>query len=178
MRRRDPFDVLDLSLLATLEEARAAYRRLAAIFHPDRFADAREDVQAEAAKQMAYVNEAWRSLEARLRAETAADRADRQAAAAAAEAQPAPSPERTRRATPEGPDPFSSRARHARTKQRAWQKSAEGAKQRAGQRQSDVEAEREAFVREARQRLAEEEAARQAGDAGSPARNQVTADPG
>jgi hypothetical protein len=61
----DPYDVLGIARDATLEEARAAYRRLAQLFHPDRLHDLRPAVQAEGARRMREANEAIREINAR-----------------------------------------------------------------------------------------------------------------
>ena len=96
--QRDPYQVLDVSRDCDLEEARAAYRRLAAIFHPDRHVDAKPEVRDEAEKQMRYLNWAWQEVKGRL-----------------GDPEPAPTPTS---AWPENDD-FSARVRHARTRQKA-----------------------------------------------------------
>jgi curved DNA-binding protein CbpA len=162
-RRRNPYDVLDLSPLATYEEARAAYRRLAAIFHPDRFLDVRADVRLEAEKQMRYVNEAWNDLQERLRTMDQDDREERERQARRLVDDPVPTTVAGAGHDEFAPrDDFSSRARHARTKQRTWQKSnaATEAKERAQQQAED--ARRAQFVEDAKERLAAEEAERAA----------------
>jgi hypothetical protein len=109
MRRRSPHDVLDLPPAADYDEARAAYRRLAAIFHPDRFVDAPPDVRAEASKQMGYLNEAWSELQRLLRVTTRASH---------------------RTATPavgDDDDGFAARARLARNRQAARRRSSTAA---------------------------------------------------
>jgi curved DNA-binding protein CbpA len=161
MRRRNPYDVLDLSPIATYEEARAAYRRLAAIFHPDRFIAARDDVRAEAEKQMRYVNEAWAELSERLKADEVDDRLERERQARrwideASEATAGPRHEEFKAAAN---DDFASRARHARTKQRTWARSNAASEQRDRAAQQAEDARRAEFIREAQERLAEEERA-------------------
>jgi curved DNA-binding protein CbpA len=111
MRRRSPHDVLDLPPAADYDEARAAYRRLAAIFHPDRFVEAPPDVRAEASKQMGYLNEAWSELQRLLRVTTRASH---------------------RSATPTAggdadDDGFAARARLARNRQAARRRSSSAA---------------------------------------------------
>lgn len=155
MPRRNPYDVLDLSPLATFDEARAAYRRLATIFHPDRFVTARDDVRAEAEKQMRYVNEAWSSLNDKLRSSDRDDDFER-----TRRAEPFGAPLDTDKASWAAEDDFSSRARHARTKQRTWARSNSAAGARAQGAATPDQADRSAFVQEAAQRLAEEEARR------------------
>ena len=61
----DPFHVLGLPPDATLAEARAAYRRLAELFHPDRLRGLREEVQAEGAQRMREATEAMRTIRER-----------------------------------------------------------------------------------------------------------------
>jgi curved DNA-binding protein CbpA len=160
VRRRNPYDVLDLSPLATYEEARAAYRRLAAIFHPDRFADARDDVRQEAEKQMRYVNEAWNDLAERLKTADVDDRLDREREARRwiDEATAGATTGRHDPFRQPGTDDFASRARHARTKQRTWARSNAANEQREAQAKQAEEARRAEFVREARERLEAEEA--------------------
>ena len=55
---RDPYDVLGVDSNASEEEVRAAFRRKAEIYHPDRYQDRPVDVQAEAARMMAELTEA------------------------------------------------------------------------------------------------------------------------
>jgi curved DNA-binding protein CbpA len=61
----DPFEVLGLGPDATLAEARAAYRRLAELFHPDRLRGLRQEVQAEGAQRMREATDAMRAIRAR-----------------------------------------------------------------------------------------------------------------
>jgi hypothetical protein len=58
----DPWQLLGLGRDASPEQVRSAYRRLAAIYHPDRFVDARPDVALEAKLRMQALNEAYRSI--------------------------------------------------------------------------------------------------------------------
>lgn len=58
----DPFQVLGLGPDASLAEARAAYRRLAELFHPDRLRGMRPEVQAEGAQRMREATEAMRTI--------------------------------------------------------------------------------------------------------------------
>jgi hypothetical protein len=58
----DPFQVLGLGPDATLAEARAAYRRLAELFHPDRLRGLRREVQAEGAQRMREATQAMRTI--------------------------------------------------------------------------------------------------------------------
>jgi curved DNA-binding protein CbpA len=165
VRRRNPFDVLDVSPLASFDEARAAYRRLATIFHPDRFVEAREDVRLEAEKQMRYVNTAWNELQVRLRATDQADREERermaeQWAASADTASEVRSAAEKQAWAATDDDSFASRARHARTKQRTWAKSSAAGEQRAREQERAEATERAEFIRQAQERLAEEEAQR------------------
>jgi curved DNA-binding protein CbpA len=57
--------VLGLASDASLAEARAAYRRLAELFHPDRLRGLREEVQAEGAQRMREATEAMRTIRER-----------------------------------------------------------------------------------------------------------------
>jgi DnaJ-class molecular chaperone len=54
-----PWEVLGVSPRATRAEITAAYRTLAYIFHPDRFADAPQAVRDEAQRRMAQANKAY-----------------------------------------------------------------------------------------------------------------------
>lgn len=64
---RDPYEILGIARDATLEEASAAYRRMAALYHPDRLRDFRQEVQDEGARHLREANEAIRALRVRLR---------------------------------------------------------------------------------------------------------------
>ena len=55
---RDPYDVLGVDPGASDEEVKAAFRRKAEIYHPDRYRDRPADVQDEAARMMQELNEA------------------------------------------------------------------------------------------------------------------------
>ncbi|MDQ3304538.1 MAG: J domain-containing protein [Actinomycetota bacterium] len=55
----DPYAVLGVSRLATLEEVTAAYRALAQTYHPDRHVDSAPSVQREADQRMREVNQAF-----------------------------------------------------------------------------------------------------------------------
>jgi curved DNA-binding protein CbpA len=61
----DPYEVLGIARDATLEEAKAAYRRLAQLFHPDRLQGLQSAVQAEGARRMQEATEAIRAVNAR-----------------------------------------------------------------------------------------------------------------
>jgi curved DNA-binding protein CbpA len=151
--------VLDIALDASFDDAKAAYRRLAEIFHPDRFTDARSDIQTEAEKQMRYLNEAWKTIGSRLR-DPAGDQHDD------------PLRDRTRSHIRDrfgqdvrditrewAQDPtgdFGNRARHARTREKARTRSQQPS---ATDQTVDPDADRrDQFVRDARDRLAEEDA--------------------
>jgi DnaJ-like protein len=56
--------VLGLSAESTREQVRAAYRRMAGAWHPDRMAGRAEAVRQAATEQMAEINEAYRVLRA------------------------------------------------------------------------------------------------------------------
>lgn len=58
----DPFAVLGVSRLATLEEVTAAYRAKAQAYHPDRHGDSPPAVQRQAEQRMREVNEAFVTL--------------------------------------------------------------------------------------------------------------------
>jgi curved DNA-binding protein CbpA len=150
---RDPYSVLGIEIDASYDDAKAAYRRLAEIFHPDRFADARDDVQAEAERQMKDLNGAWRTLRIRYGHEVEIDpnRRDRWAPSSS-------SPSNRDRQWAEGDD-FATRARQARTRQRAQERrsSTSEAQADAAERAREEAAERDSFIREARERLLREE---------------------
>jgi hypothetical protein len=61
----DPFAVLGVPAGATAADVSEAYRALAQIYHPDRYADAPERVQAEATRRMQAVNAAYAQVRAR-----------------------------------------------------------------------------------------------------------------
>jgi hypothetical protein len=173
---RDPYSVLGIEIDAPYEDAKGAYRRLAEIFHPDRFVDARDDVRAEAERQMQDLNAAWRTLrirfgheddllpsadDRRFRTDEVRRRAD----------------ERTASEWNASAD-FSTRARQARTRQRAQQRRTPagepapdrprpGTSDTARERQQREADEREAFVREARERLLREEEAQRRAQSGA-----------
>jgi hypothetical protein len=58
----DPYQVLGVSRLATLEEVTAAYRALAQTYHPDRHIDSSPAVQRQAEQRMREVNQAFLTL--------------------------------------------------------------------------------------------------------------------
>ena len=62
MAERDPYELLGVEPEASDEEARAAWRRLVSIYHPDQHAHKAEDVRAEAERRMAGVNEAYQYI--------------------------------------------------------------------------------------------------------------------
>jgi len=59
---RDPYEILGIARDATLAEAKAAYRRLAELFHPDRLGSVRDEVRAEGVRRMREANEAMRAV--------------------------------------------------------------------------------------------------------------------
>jgi hypothetical protein len=58
----DAYGVLGIDRDATPEDLKAAYRRLAHLYHPDRLSAARPDVREEGARRMAEVNAAYEEL--------------------------------------------------------------------------------------------------------------------
>lgn len=60
----DPYAVLGVPAGASAQEVTQAYRALAQIYHPDRYADAAARVQAEATRRMQAVNAAYATLRA------------------------------------------------------------------------------------------------------------------
>ncbi|MGI8757711.1 MAG: J domain-containing protein [Acidimicrobiales bacterium] len=58
----NPYDVLGVTPLATLEEVTAAYRALAQVFHPDLHVDSPEPVRREAEQRMRALNQAFVTL--------------------------------------------------------------------------------------------------------------------
>lgn len=58
----NPYVVLGITTLATLEEVTAAYRALAQQFHPDRHVDSPEPVRRQAERRMREVNQAFLTL--------------------------------------------------------------------------------------------------------------------
>jgi curved DNA-binding protein CbpA len=63
----EPFEVLGISPTASLDDARAAFKRLAQIYHPDRYATSSEHVREEAERKMRDLNVAFSELVARRR---------------------------------------------------------------------------------------------------------------
>lgn len=61
----DPFTVLGLSPDAAPADVAEAYRTLAQIYHPDRYAQAPERVRLEATRRMQAVNEAYAQVRSR-----------------------------------------------------------------------------------------------------------------
>lgn len=59
----DPYEILGLDSTASIEDARAAYRRLVEIYHPDRYQESRPEVRDEAAQRMRDLNEAWNRIQ-------------------------------------------------------------------------------------------------------------------
>ena len=59
---QDPYALLGISPSASLEEITAAYRALAQIYHPDRYADASGRVLEEAEKRMRALNNAYEEV--------------------------------------------------------------------------------------------------------------------
>jgi curved DNA-binding protein CbpA len=62
---QDPFQVLGLRADASPADARAAYRRLAELYHPDRLRGLRPEVQAEGIQRMREATEAMRAIRER-----------------------------------------------------------------------------------------------------------------
>ncbi len=58
----NPYEVLGISTLATLEEVTATYRALAQQYHPDRHVDSPEPVRRQAEQRMREVNQAFLTL--------------------------------------------------------------------------------------------------------------------
>lgn len=58
----NPYEVLGVTPLATMEEVTSAYRALAQTFHPDRHVDSPEPVRQEAEQRMRAVNQAFVAL--------------------------------------------------------------------------------------------------------------------
>ena len=94
----DPYTVLGIDRSASREEVAEAYRALAQIYHPDRYAEAPPRVQAEAHKRMQALNAAFEQA--------------RRAAPAGSSPPPAqpprpqPAPQRPSRADAPEPSPF------------------------------------------------------------------------
>ena len=62
----DPWNVLGLDRGASASDVNAAYRRLAEIYHPDRYQGTRENVRAEAARRMGDLSAAVQAIRAGL----------------------------------------------------------------------------------------------------------------
>jgi len=58
----DPYEVLGVSSLAKPTEVTAAYRVLAQIFHPDRYANSPQAVRDAAARRMAVLNDSYQAI--------------------------------------------------------------------------------------------------------------------
>ena len=63
IRMQEPHEVLGVAPDATEEETRRAYRVLAQIYHPDRFATATNDVLFEANRRMQEVSQAYSEMQ-------------------------------------------------------------------------------------------------------------------
>ena len=61
----DPYEVLGIARDASLQEAKAAYRRLAMLFHPDRLAGLRPAVRAEGERRLRDATDALREVSSR-----------------------------------------------------------------------------------------------------------------
>jgi hypothetical protein len=61
---RDPREVLGVDPDASIEDAHAAFRRLAALFHPDHLEGMSEEVRAEGARRLREATEAWEVVQA------------------------------------------------------------------------------------------------------------------
>ena len=57
--QKDPYKVLGITEVATDDEVRRAYRRMAMKYHPDRVAGMSEELQRNAAEQMKEINTAY-----------------------------------------------------------------------------------------------------------------------
>jgi len=62
-RPSDPWSVLGLTRTASKDEIKAAYRRLAMMYHPDRVASMGPEIIAVAQVKMTEINAAYASLE-------------------------------------------------------------------------------------------------------------------
>ncbi len=62
---QDPFAVLGIARDASLDEAKAAYRRLAMLFHPDRLQALRPAVREEGERRLREATQALREVQAR-----------------------------------------------------------------------------------------------------------------
>ena len=60
--QKDPYKVLGITEVATDDEVRRAYRRMAMKYHPDRVADMSEELQRNAAEQMKEINSAYEAI--------------------------------------------------------------------------------------------------------------------
>jgi hypothetical protein len=60
---RSPYEVLGITASATIEEVKAAYRRLAKMYHPDRVADLGPEFGVLAERRMKEINAAYAQLE-------------------------------------------------------------------------------------------------------------------
>ena len=56
------YTILGVASTASDEQVRAAYRRLAQIYHPDRFATVRQDIREEAERRMMELNAAFTEI--------------------------------------------------------------------------------------------------------------------
>lgn len=69
----DPFNVLGIPATASLSEARVTFRRLAHMYHPDRYVDAPPGVRNEAERRMRDISQAFTEISVRLRGAAKAD---------------------------------------------------------------------------------------------------------
>jgi len=72
----DAYDVLGINADASDDDIKAKYRQLAEIFHPDRFAEARPSVRAEALTRMSELNNAMAEITRQRTRDTARTRTE------------------------------------------------------------------------------------------------------
>jgi DnaJ-like protein len=72
----DPYTILGVDPGATADEIHAAYKRLAQIYHPDRYANVSEDVRRESERRMKEVNSAYQATKEHASAPPSADHSD------------------------------------------------------------------------------------------------------
>jgi hypothetical protein len=121
MTQRDPFDVLGVSPDVSAKELHAAWRRLCAIYHPDRFADASVELREESARRMAEVNACYRVALQRMgeRPPAPIGGADAPVAAQPLVAEPPPNPPPPDEA-PRDEEPVAPSAPPRRARRTAW----------------------------------------------------------
>jgi preprotein translocase subunit Sec63 len=63
----DACEILGIRQDASLKEAKLAYRRLSSVYHPDNAANLSEKRQKAFTEEMQIINQAWKTVERKLK---------------------------------------------------------------------------------------------------------------